>query len=209
MNIACVLRKSAEFGPEHVLWLKRQCERYIPHDLFICFSDVDVPRCIVQPLVTPWPKWWAKMEIYGCPLSGPLLILDLDTVITRRFEPTEAQLEHSWVMRHFTRDGFRAPEEIACGTMLVTEAFRRRVFAHFCEDPYGFIREARDDDQKYFKKYFGRDLKRFQDEFVDEFVSYKLHVLQNGLHEDNTFVEFHGLPRPWNVSAPWIPKLES
>lgn len=207
MNIACVLRKSPDFGPEHVIWLKRQCERFIPHELFVCFTDTEIEGCAYAPLNTSWPKWWAKMEIYGSDLVGPTLILDLDTVIRGRFSPTEEQLKSSWVMRHFSRDGFRAPEEFACGIMLTTEEFRDKVYRHFSEKPAWYMGEARMDDQFYFQKYFDKELLRFQDEFPDVFVSYKLHVLQHGLNEDNVFINFHGKPRPWDISETWIPKI--
>lgn len=206
MNIACVLRKSKDFQPEHVLWLKKQCEEYISHDEFICFSDVPV-ACENYKLQTDFPKWWAKMEIYKSDLRGPVLILDLDTVIRGPFAPTPDQLESPWVMRHFTRDGFQAVEEFACGIMLVPQWFRTAVWMHFSYNPTLFINEAQGDDQKYFKKYWDKELKRFQDEFPDAFVSYKLHIRQHGLREDNVFINFHGLPRPWEVKEDWIPCL--
>lgn len=206
MNIACVLRKSKDFGPEHVTWLRKQCEEFIPHDRFICYSDTPVD-CERVKLTTDWPAWWAKMEIYGDEIPGPLLILDLDTVIRNRFEPTKEQLGSSWVMRHFTRDGFSAPEEICCGVMLVTEQFRIDVFEHFTDDAFQYMHAARGDDQKYFKKYWSERLRRFQDEFLDAFVSYKLHVVPHGLRDDAVFVNFHGIPRPWDIRAPWIPEL--
>lgn len=203
MNIGCVLRKSAQFGPEHVMWLRAQCERFIPHEQFICLSDCGVGK----ELICDWPKWWAKMELYNLDVKGPMLVMDLDTVILGRFSPTEEQLKSSWVMRHFTRDGFQAHEEFACGIMLTTEEFRKKVYAHFSADPVKYMVEVNYDDQRYFLKYWRDDLKRFQDEFPDQFVSYKLHILQHGFNEDNIFINFHGLPRPWDVKADWIPKL--
>jgi hypothetical protein len=178
----------------------------MPGSEFICFSDVELPFQRV-PLVTDWPAWWAKMEIYGSSLQGPLLVMDLDTVILGKFEPSAEHLTRSWVMRHFTRDGFAAPEEFSCGIMLVTEDFRRKVFEHFSRDPAFYMRESLGDDQKYFKKYWGTSLERFQDAFPDQFVSFKLHVAQHGLREDNVFVNFHGLPRPWQVKESWIPEV--
>jgi hypothetical protein len=210
MNIGCVLRTGGDFGPEHVEWLKAQCEKYIPHEKFYCFSDCETYEDSYQ-LWSNWPKWWAKMEIYGAEwVKGPTLIMDLDTVILGEFKPTEEQLKNSYVMRHFTRNGFNAPEEFACGVMLTTEEFRRKVYDHFfgaCGKPHKYMEEANYDDQRYFKKYWEKDLLRFQDDFPDAFVSYKLHVLQHGLSEDNVFVNFHGLPRPWDVKEDWIPCL--
>lgn len=208
MNIVCVLIASKDFQPEHVLWLKAQCDKYIPHRRFVCYTDTDIPGVDQVRLKTPWPKWWAKMEAYGdSGLTGPALVMDLDTVIVSKFQPNAEQLRENWIMRHYTRDGFNAPEEFACGVMLVTEAFRKKVYNHFVQNPRKYMDECMSDDQRYFKKYFDKDLLRFQDEFWDQFVSYKLHVLPHGVREDNVFINFHGLPRPWDISRPWIPKL--
>lgn len=209
MNIACVLRSSAHFNPDHVVWLKKQCDVHIPHDRFIVYTDTPVFGDGIEnrPLESNWPKWWAKMEIYGDEeLRGSTLILDLDTVILGRFEPDRVQQLHSWVMRHFTRDGFQAQESFACGIMMVTDEFRKEVYEHFSQDPQKYMDESRGDDQHYFMKYFGKKLRRFQDEWIDAFVSFKLHVLQHGIREDNVFVNFHGEPRPWDVNLPWVPR---
>lgn len=210
MNIVCVLRASKDFQPEHVRWLKAQCDKYIPNRRFVCYTDTPVAGVETVFLKEQWPKWWAKIEAYGDPtLKGSCLVMDLDTVIVNKFQPTVEQLKENWIMRHFTRDGFRAPEEFACGIMLMTEAFRKTVHSHFSADPIKYMEESNWDDCRYFKKYFSNDLLRFQDEFWDQFVSYKLHVMPHGLHDDNVFVNFHGLPRPWDISRPWIPKLET
>lgn len=207
MNIVCVLRASKDFQPEHVRWLKSQCDTYIPHDRFICYTDTPVPGVETIKLQTSWPRWWAKFEHYGDEIPGPSLVLDLDTVLVNPFEMNTDQMKENWVCRHPTRNGFRAPEEFSCGAMFLTEKFRSEVFEHFAKNPQGYMDEAICDDQRYFKKYFDHHLLRFQDEFWDKFVSYKLHVVQHGLREDNAVVMFHGLPRPWDVDLFWIPKL--
>lgn len=208
MNIVCALRASKEFQPEHVLWLKAQCDKFVTYDEFYVYSDVPVAGIRTVPLKTTWPKWWAKFESYGDRnLKGPCLVLDLDTVIVAPFAPTGEQLKQSWICRHPVRDGFKAPEEFNCGAMLVTESFRKKVHDHFIKSPTLHMESNHWDDQRYFKKHFNDDLYRFQDEFWDQFVSFKLHVVPHGLRDDNTFVMFHGKPRPWEIERPWIPKL--
>lgn len=198
MNIACVLRESPDFKAHHVSWLRDQCERFIPHDRFICYSDVPVDAERVE-LANDWPSWWMKMQIHADrSLLGPVLILDLDTVVVNHFRPTAEHLSRSWVARHFFRDGFRAPEEFFCGVILTTEDFRRRVYERFVQDPSRYIGEGGGDDQKYFKSYFDTDVHRFQDEWPDLIRSYKLNVLQHGFTEDTAFIAFHGKPRPWD-----------
>lgn len=206
MNIVCVLRKSAQFNEQHVYWLQRQCAEFLPEWNFICYSDVPL-ACNHRILKTNWPTWWAKFEAYGDPdLKGPTLVLDLDTVLVRHFKPTAKQLEHSYIARHPTHDGFRAAEGFNGAFLLLTEQFRRRLYQHFSSDPYFFITESRYDDQGYYMRHWSNDLRRIQDEFPDVTLSYKLNVLPNGIYEDTCFILFHGQPRPWDVTLPWIPK---
>lgn len=208
MNIVCVLRASKEFQPEHVRWLKDQCDKFVDYERFICYTDTPVDGVWCKELKTTWPKWWAKFEIYGDrTLKGPAFVLDLDTVIVRPWGPDKEQLKNSWICRHPVRDGFKAPEEFNCGAMILTEDLRKRVYAHFNAAPHTYMEQCMWDDQRYFKKYFNDDFYRFQDEFWDQFVSFKLHVVPHGLRDDNTFVMFHGKPRPWEIERPWIPKL--
>lgn len=205
MIVSCVLRQSPAFGPTHVEWLAAQVSRFMPDWTFLPFSDVPlaVPH---RRLESDLPAWWAKMEIHRAGLGGPVLVMDLDTVILRPWKVKAAQLAHPYVMRHFTRDGSQKPEEFACGILLTTPEFRSRVAEHFRPE---HIEESGGDDQRYYKKYHDKALRRFQDYWPDEFVSYKLHGAQHGLRPDNTFVNFHGLPRPWDLSESWIPKLET
>jgi len=201
--VSAVLRQSVAFGPQHVAWLAAQVSKHLPDAVFLPFSDVPLAMPHVR-LTTGLPAWWAKMEIHSANLSGPVLVMDLDTVIRRSWITTAAQLSAPYVMRHFTADGCRIPEQFMCGMMLTTDAFRRTVADHFRPE---HIDEAGGDDQRYYWKYHRNALRRFQDEWPDEFVSYKAHVLQHGLRPDNTFINFHGLPRPWDLSESWIPCL--
>jgi len=203
MIVSCVLRQSPVFGPTHVAWLAEQCSRFLPEWDFLPFSDVPVAGQHVR-LTSDLPSWWSKMEIMRADLPGPVLILDLDLVILRPWTTTAEQLSHSYVMRHPTRDGCLYPEQFNCAIMLTTPDFRAKASAHFKPE---HMDECVGDDQIYYKRYFDKELRRFQDEWPDEFVSYKLHVKQHGLRPDNTFINFHGLPRPWDLSEPWIPCL--
>lgn len=208
MNIVCVLRQSPQFDVKHVVWLKKQCERFIPHERFVCYTDVPTNLYESVTLATDWPRWWAKLEAYGdSSLKGPCLFMDLDTVILKEFQFKSSTLRNSWIMRHFTRDGFRAPEQFSCGIMLTTEEFRHKVYDHFAPVALAIMEGCVYDDQVYFWNHWRNDLRRFQDEYPDVFVSYKLHYLQHGMPEDAVFVNFHGLPRPWQVKESWIPEL--
>lgn len=203
MIVSCVLRESAAFGPAQVEWLARQVSAHLPEWTFLPFSDrkLSMPH---RRLHTDLPAWWAKMEIHSAGLDGPVLIMDLDTVIVRKWMATAEQLSRPYIMRHFTRDGFRYREQFSGGILLTTPDFRSRVAEHFRPE---HVAQCNGDDQEYYYNYHRTVLSRFQDEWPDEFVSYKLHVLQHGLKPDHTFINFHGLPRPWDISEPWIPQL--
>lgn len=54
---------------------------HVPHR-FVCLTDAFVPGVEVIPLVHGWDGWWSKVELFrpGA-LSGPVLYLDLDTLV--------------------------------------------------------------------------------------------------------------------------------
>lgn len=202
MIVSCVLRESAAFDRTKVEWLASMVRAHLPQWQFLPFSDVSLSMPH-RRLQSDLPSWWAKMEIHASDLPGPVLILDLDTVIVRKWITTVEQLSRPYILRHFTRDGFRYPEQFCGGMLLTTPAFRSRVADHFRPS---HIVECHGDDQTYYYEHHRSVLSRFQDEWPDEMVSYKLHVLDHGLRPDNTFINFHGLPRPWDISHDWIPK---
>src|SRR5690554_712883 len=80
LTVACVLRASKEFTPDQVGRLADSVQRHTKAR-FVCLSDVDVP-CERIPLVTDWPGWLAKIELFRKGLfDGPVVYLDLDTVV--------------------------------------------------------------------------------------------------------------------------------
>jgi hypothetical protein len=84
INVVCVLREGGKVGYD-ATWvekLKNSVARNLtlPHR-FICLSDCDVP-CERIPLDTEGDGFWAKLQLFKPKLfDGPVLYLDLDTVI--------------------------------------------------------------------------------------------------------------------------------
>jgi hypothetical protein len=189
---ACVLRSGGDFRPEHVQWLARQ----VPG--LVCLSDVDVPGVPTLPLKTDWPGWWAKMEMFGPSLDGDVLMIDLDTVV----RTLPAMPSSTTVLRDFTDQAI-----IGSGLMFVTAADRARVWQAFTANPVKAMASCqhwpRLGDQGFLMDHLA-DAARWQD--VAKVYSYKMHC-RGGLPSDADIVCFHGKPRPWNVSAPWIPPL--
>lgn len=124
MHKACVLRSGGDFRPEHVQWLAKQVAG------LVCLSDVDVPGVKTIPLRTDWPKWWAKLEMFGPSLDGDVLMIDLDTVLLSM----PAVPDRTTVLRDFYHS-----ELIGSGFMFVTSEDRARVWEAFNRDPAGIM----------------------------------------------------------------------
>lgn len=102
LNVVCLLRQGGKvnYDASWVEKLKRAVERNltIPHR-FVCFSDCDVP-CERIPLLSGDHGFWSKMQMFrqGV-LTGPVLYLDLDTVICQNINDVVHQLTNqSFVM---------------------------------------------------------------------------------------------------------------
>lgn len=82
ITVACVLRSGGRYTPEWVRKLQAGVAKHARGDYrFVCLSDVDVP-CERIPLREDWPRWWCKIELYTPgQFEGPVLFLDLDTVV--------------------------------------------------------------------------------------------------------------------------------
>lgn len=90
ITVACVLWwgdfKNRQYSPEHVERLMRQVEGRLSQPYrFLCLTNTDVP-CERVPLVTGWPGWWAKLELFRPGLfkgqRDRILYLDLDVTVT-------------------------------------------------------------------------------------------------------------------------------
>lgn len=88
INIVCVLKQGGKVGYD-ATWVEKLQNSVarnlsIPHK-FLCISDVEV-SCERIPLTTSGIKgagWWAKLQLFKPGIfTGPVLYLDLDTVIT-------------------------------------------------------------------------------------------------------------------------------
>jgi hypothetical protein len=89
LNVVCVLRQGGKVGytAEWVSKLHRSVARNltIPHE-FICLSDCEV-SCRRIPLEYTDSGFWAKLEMFRPGLfSGPVLYIDLDTVICNNID---------------------------------------------------------------------------------------------------------------------------
>lgn len=201
MIISCVLRQSLAFGPEHVEWLGRQAALHYPDARFVPYSDVPlkVPH---ERLKESLPTWWSKMEALRALKDDTVLMLDLDTVLIKRIE-LPVPSEGNAIMQTAPRD----INKVWGGLQFSSRTFRELVTSHFFQDPQGRIAECGGDDQKYYRLHWLPRIAVLNVERPDAVVSYKMHVMQQGIQPENAFVMFHGMPRPWQVEHEWCPPL--
>lgn len=204
-TVACVLRSGKEYGPAHVAWLKRQIATHDPAINLVCLSNVAVP-CERIPLVYDWPGWWAKFEICRPHIRGDLLYLDLDTVTCGSLQPL-LSIGRTTGLRDFNRKG----ESFQSSVMYLTEADRAAIWDAWLRKPNSWIEQAGSrGDQWVLEQIIGRTSLRWQDVLPGHFVSYKNDIVKEGRTDpppSARVVVFHGQPRPWDVSASWVPPL--
>ena len=129
MRIVCI-RWGDKYPWDYVCKLKHACDRHIPHDSFVCFSDDPQPIAVdVDPPLTvrsmPDPTlegWWSKVGLFkpGILDDGETnLYLDLDLVITGGIAPLIRQF-HEAPDQFWTLDDFsysllnpKRPEEMS------------------------------------------------------------------------------------------------
>jgi hypothetical protein len=97
LTVACLLWVSPEgewqgrlYSPDWIYRLRDQVAANLPiSHRFVCFSNIDVPGVETIPLVTDWPGWWAKLEIFrtDLDLGDRVLYLDLDVFVVGDLTP--------------------------------------------------------------------------------------------------------------------------
>lgn len=181
LTVCCVLRSGGCYTPEYVERLKAGIEQHLTDFNFVCLSDIDVPNRMA--LVTDWPGWWAKLEIFR--LKGRVLYFDLDTVIAGDLAEI-ANYPHRFTM---LRD-FIYPDRLASGVMAWGGDYQF-LFDHF---HLGLIdryrRQPRYGDGGYIQDQV--DSQAFQDILPGQMLSYKQHPDRRAAR----VVCYHGLPRP-------------
>ena len=187
LTIACLLKVKhegkPEFQPEHVARLQRQCA-VIPHDRFVCLSDVDVP-CERIPLSGAWPRWWGQLALFEPGLfTGPVLYFDLDTTILRDPGLVPAPGEF-WALAcplHGTpTSGIMAWNGDFSAIYHGTPKRERRPARWVNEGIFPHVAPILIQDR------------------LPGFYSYKRHVRGKALPADARVVYFHGQPRPWDI----------
>ncbi len=144
LTVACVWKTGSAYDKhDYVGRMARAVARHLrrPHR-FVCLTDAPaVPAGVERiPLVHGWRGFWSKVELHRPGLfTGPVIYLDLDTVVCGDLEPiAEAMDRHpllcSWDMQHgWINSSFLAWNcDLSC------------VYERMLENPAGFMRHYED-----------------------------------------------------------------
>lgn len=108
LKIVCVLRSGGEYNGSHVRWLAKQFTQHLkqPHE-FYCLGDVDVRGVRTIPLSHALPTTRAKLEVFRADVfpdpNSSVLLVDLDTVLTRDFTLPRCPLRSVFYVRENER----------------------------------------------------------------------------------------------------------
>ena len=212
-TIACVLRSGGIYTPEWVHRLKRGIERHASAPpRFVCLSDVDVPGVEVLPLREGWPGWWSKIELFRPRLlTEPTLYLDLDVVIVGDIAPLLSACDRFTMMHE------RGKPDYFNSSAMAWEGDMGHVFEAFRRDPAGhmerFRRHPRIGDQAFISDLLvreGRAPRTFRRVLgYDAIVSYKRDRCESGPPPRACIVNFHGRPKPCDLTTGWMAKIET
>jgi hypothetical protein len=189
----CVLKSGGEYHEGHVLWLAKQ----VPG--LVCISDVEIRGIKTIKMTHDWSGWWSKLELFRPDIEGDLLYYDLDTVV---IDPVVPDGSCSLMLADFY-----VPQRSGSGLMYIRHEDKAPVWAAWMRSPEEGMEykptRLHHGDQGFIMDYLPH--RKWQEFHNNAIMSYKVHV-QRG-HQPQGVVCFHGQPRPWNVSADWIPPL--
>jgi hypothetical protein len=210
VTVVAVLRSAPGlFGILDARRLHAGVSRWVTRDWrhrweFKLFTDRSVPGISCIPLRDGWLRWWAKLPMFepGA-LRGPILYLDLDTVVVGDLD--ELMELPSSVDAPAALEDFYAPGKRASGVLAwdadrhgeeLADAWRR-----FCADPPGVMRA----NPRRMDSFLGPSFERadpIQRMLPGQVVSYKIHCEPKhpyqrhaSVPEGARLVCFHGRPR--------------
>jgi len=203
LTIACVLRSGGIYTDAWVERLQRGIERNIttPHS-FVCLSDVPV-SCKRIPLITDWPGWWSKLELFRPGLfDGPVLYFDLDTLIVGNLDRI-VRHKHVFTGAH----EYNRPTQF-CSTAMMWEGDFGIFEAFDMSLARNYRTHKKIGDQAFIEDHLnatGVKWTTFRDLFGERTVaSYKIHKCQVKPPKDAVAVAFHGKPKPHEINFGWV-----
>jgi hypothetical protein len=206
ITVACVLRAGGVYDASWVAKLRDGAARHLdePHR-FVCLSDVDVP-CERIELVTTWPRWWAKIELFRRGLfDGPVLYLDLDSVVVG---PLGDLFQREPGFRSVKMWGKRAGG--ICSTAMTWCGDYSHLFSVMASDADWIMQHydrtrpgGRIGDQAFIEDALtdaGEEIRHWPGLKVASFKDHSRHAPPVGA----SVVAFHGRPKPNEYPSPWV-----
>lgn len=183
--------------------MKRGLSRHLTNYRFVCLTDDPAVEPYWRvPLQHDFPGWWSKLELFRPGLfSGPVLYLDLDTLITGDLSDIAGYRGPFAIARDF----YQPTRGQSCVMAWTPNAETARIWARFMEDPKGHMRRIKATGDQAFINECLPNAVRLQDLFPDQIVSYKVHA-QAGPPDGARLVCGHGEPRFSSPRAGWAHK---
>jgi hypothetical protein len=188
LTVTCVLRSGGPYTADWVIGLKDNVARFAPPHRFVCLSDVDVP-CERLPLVTGWPGWWAKIELFRPGLfTGRVFYMDLDVLVTGDISPLCAGSGFA-ICQNFGASVYNS-------SAFAWDGGDTLIFDRF--DPADMPRLGGDQDWIVECR---PDAQAFPAEMA---VSYNAHCSGRGMPPDARLIACHGRPKPPDIQDEWF-----
>jgi hypothetical protein len=219
MKIVTALSGEGEFTIKHVQALAKQLDEHAPFTSFACITNEKVPGVTCLPNHNKWPGWWIKFEAFAPEIKGPILWMDLDTIILGPLDDILA-VRKLTLLRDFyrtgkpvprglnlqRRPGSPKPEGLGAGLMLLNEEDRKEPYEYFSKNPRPYMEQYRNQgDQPLLESYYLKHAQRWQDVVPGQIVSWKVDCCganefqKPAIPVDARVICFHGTPRPWSV----------
>lgn len=185
LSVVCVKSKpDYDYAYVNKLYAMVKRNMSIPFK-FLCLTDDSKGiKCRTRQLPRGLKGWWAKLALFTPYLQGPVLYLDLDTIIIDSLDFVEDYEGDFAILRDFYR-----PDGYGSGVMLWNKPQ-----PHVWDNWNNSGRPNHElGDQGWMEQQIKADL--LQDIFPGKFVSFKADC-EKEVPEGAAVVCFHGLPKP-------------
>lgn len=211
--ITCVLKSGKfnnkenkiEYRPDQVRWLKRQFDAFlpIPHT-FVCMSDMNISGINVVKLKDGYPGWWSKLELFR--EFNSCFYVDLDTVLLNDISEL-VKYPHSFTVLN----NLSSPTSGRIGSgIMAWNKDLSHLYQIFSKNPHSYmskyVTSQRWGDQGFIQDH-QPEYEQFQTLFPGSIKSYKKDSLDKHDPADCKIVCFHGIPKPWETTHDWVPKM--
>lgn len=201
LTVLCVKTKP-RYGAEYVNRLFRAVSRNLTVEhRFVCLTDDSTGvACETMPMPRGLQGWWGKIAMFRPGLfNGPVLYIDLDTLITGNLDFVTEYKGDFAILRDFYR-----PDGYGSGVMMWNRphehVWKEWVMAGCPNHPLG--------DQGWMEAMIP-NADRLQDVFPDKIASYKVHCFIAGNEVEpprgTSILCFHGTPKQDDFPADhWV-----